>query len=44
MENYDNWKSQTPNEPKENECNFCGEETNSKYCSTECQKAYEIEN
>ena len=43
MENYDNWKQQTPDNP-ENECAFCGEPCEEKYCDSNCKKAYEHEN
>lgn len=43
MENYDDWKLKTP-ETKDKECKFCGEQSEKKYCSTECRKAYENEN
>lgn len=40
MENYDNWKLQTPEEdsPITEECNFCGKECNEGelYCSPQC--------
>ena len=43
MENYDNWKQQTPDEP-ENECSYCGQPCEKKYCNSNCKKAYEQEN
>ena len=39
MENYDNWKLDTPDEP-ENECDFCGEPCEGRYCSNVCKKEY----
>lgn len=42
--NYDDWKTESPPERLENECQFCGEECSSTYCSNECKKAYESEN
>lgn len=43
MENYDKWKLDTPEEP-ENECAFCGELCESRYCDNQCKKAYEQDN
>lgn len=43
MENYDNWKTETPT-PKEKCCAFCGEPSEGRYCLTECKEAYESEN
>jgi hypothetical protein len=43
MENYDNWKQQTP-EHLENECAFCGEPCEKRYCDNQCKKAYEQDN
>jgi hypothetical protein len=42
--NYDNWKQETPPQELENNCAFCGEQTESTYCSKDCKKAYEQEN
>lgn len=33
-----------PIERTEDECSFCGEPCNGRYCSNECKKAYESEN
>jgi hypothetical protein len=44
MENYDEWKLQTPDEPMYNECEFCGEPCEETYCTKACKKAYELEN
>ena len=33
-----------PAEELENECRFCGEESEKTYCNKECKKAYESEN
>lgn len=33
---YDNWKLSTPDEPKENECKYCGNECNGDYCDAKC--------
>jgi len=44
MENYDNWKLDTPDEPMYNECDFCGEPCEETYCTKACKKAYEQEN
>jgi hypothetical protein len=30
-----------PPEEYENECDYCGEECNGKFCSKSCKKAYE---
>lgn len=43
MDNYDNWKQQTPEYP-ENECAFCGEPCEGRYCDNNCKKAYEQDN
>lgn len=43
MENYDNWKQQSKDEP-ENECYYCGEHCEKNYCDNNCKKAYEQEN
>ena len=43
MENYDSWKLDTP-EDLENECDFCGEPCNGRYCDSQCKKAYEQDN
>lgn len=43
MENYDNWKLDTPEHP-ESECAFCGEPCNGRYCDNQCKKAYEQDN
>lgn len=40
MENYDNWKLDTPENP-ENECDFCGEPCDGTYCSKVCKKECE---
>jgi hypothetical protein len=32
MGNYDDWKQQTPDEPMNNECDFCGEPCEGRYC------------
>ena len=40
MENYDDWKQQTPDYP-ENECDFCGEPCECRYCSNVCKKECE---
>lgn len=42
--NYDNWKQETPPQEKEKQCAFCGEPTDSTYCSIDCRKAYEHDN
>jgi hypothetical protein len=31
-------------EELENECRFCGEESEKTYCNKDCKKAYECEN
>ena len=41
MENYDNWKQQTPDEPMDNHCDFCGEPCEERYCSKVCKKECE---
>lgn len=41
MGNYDNWKQQTPDEPLDRSCDFCGEPTDSRYCSDVCKKECE---
>lgn len=41
---YDDWKTETPPEEKENTCNFCGDESDGEFCSKECEKAYKSEN
>lgn len=43
MQNYDSWKLDTP-EDLENECDFCGEPCNGRYCDNQCKKAYEQDN
>jgi len=43
MDNYDNWKQETPEYP-EKECAYCGEPCEKTYCNNNCKKAYEQEN
>jgi hypothetical protein len=38
----DTWNN--PPEELEDDCKFCGEPSNGRYCSSECKKAYESEN
>ena len=33
-----------PPEEKENQCGFCGEDSDGKFCCKECEKAYKSEN
>lgn len=42
--NYDNWKQQAPPEELQNECAYCGEPCEKRYCDNECKKAYENDN
>lgn len=42
--NYDNYKQQTPPEEPQNECAFCGEACENRYCDKNCKKAYENDN
>jgi hypothetical protein len=44
MENYDNYKLQTPPEELDHKCLYCGEPCDSCYCDKECEKAYEQDN
>jgi hypothetical protein len=44
MENYDNYKLETPPEELENECFYCGEPCDKNYCDKNCKKAYEQDN
>ena len=41
---YDNWKQQTPPEEPQNECSYCGEPCEGRYCDKNCEKAYENDN
>lgn len=36
---YDQWKTQTPPEPEENECGYCGDPCNGEFCNKACRKA-----
>lgn len=38
----DTWNN--PPEDKENECKYCGELCDGRYCSTDCRKGYESDN
>lgn len=40
MTNYDDWKLQSPDEELENECEFCGEPCEKRFCSKDCRIAY----
>lgn len=42
--NYDNWKQQTPPEDSQNECAYCGEPCEGRYCDKNCKNAYENDN
>lgn len=42
--NYDNYKQQTPPEEQQNECAYCGEHCEGRYCDKQCKKAYENDN
>ena len=42
--NYDNWKQQEPPSELENDCAYCGEPCDGRYCSRECKKADELDN
>ena len=42
--NYDNYKQQTPPEEPQNECAYCGEHCEGRYCDKQCKKAYENDN
>jgi len=43
--NYDDWKLESPDEPADFECNFCGNLIeNEGYCSRECYLADNDEN
>lgn len=42
MENYDDWKQETPEE-LENECAYCGEPCDNEFCDKQCKKAYDNE-
>ncbi len=39
MTGYDQWKQETPPEPFDNKCGFCGEPCDKKYCDNACKKA-----
>lgn len=41
--NYDDWKLTTL-ENLENECLYCGDFCEKKYCNNDCKKAYEQDN
>ncbi len=38
----DTWNN--PPEDKENECAYCGEPSEGRYCSNDCKKGYESDN
>jgi hypothetical protein len=42
--NYDSWKQQEPPSELENNCAYCGEPCEVRYCSRECKKADELDN
>lgn len=43
--NYDQWKTASPgDEEKENNCGFCGNRCEGKFCSDYCRKADYDEN
>jgi predicted nucleic acid-binding Zn ribbon protein len=42
--NYDDWKLETPDTPAEKECDYCGEPSDKRFCSTSCKKAYDADN
>lgn len=42
--NYDDWKLMSPPEIKDKECLYCGEPTDDKFCSKECEIAFKWEN
>ena len=38
---YDDWKTSSPPEEKENSCIFCENECDGEFCDSNCKKAYE---
>ena len=42
--NYDKWKTQTPPDPEDNKCYYCGEPCEDSFCSRECERADYAEN
>lgn len=39
MNDYDNWKLETPKDEPENTCMNCGAQCDDNFCSIECEKA-----